>query len=514
MSKRQREDHHAREVDISNPTPVYSSNKQHRVEGESLALRSIVRSGRCEDGDFDTEDPITSFFRSVWQAEPRVYRRRQVAGSPSATADDCPLNQVITMGLDGLVILLEASRARFDKQRSQTQAGGADPPLFFQSQAPVQIDEIESTYRFNPFAAYLDGCSVVINHADLLCPNLANLCLDLQRSFPHVYINTYLTPTGAQAVQAHADDRDVFVIQLLGEKKWRVYSHVPVSHPYPHEQVGKGGLAVPVQTLTGPTALDITLCTGDVLYMPRGYVHEAETKSDQMSFHATIAIATHDWTLAGNISELVTRALANVPEYRLAVNRGIGRDKSSPTAGGNESKLQFQIDAAMELVRKTVSAETISEQLATKYHLQNHLSMGKRMHLRLAVQDHKDNESKTSTLQPVIGIGAAKEVWMNTFVRASTDEERARTISSPSPPGTQQSDRGLTVRQQTCEFLMRIIQHLKENKNRSYEVSKLKTFIEGGSSNQSMACDLSILSFVRCCVELGAIALVPLTKAT
>ena len=168
----------------------------------------------------------------------------------------------------------------------------------------------------------------------------------------------------------------------------------------------------------------------------------------------------------------------------------------------------------MELVRKTVSAETISEQLATKYHLQNHLSMGKRMHLRLAVQDHKDNESKTSTLQPVIGIGAAKEVWMNTFVRASTDEERARTISSPSPPGTQQSDRGLTVRQQTCEFLMRIIQHLKENKNRSYEVSKLKTFIEGGSSNQSMACDLSILSFVRCCVELGAIALVPLTKAT
>ena len=117
MSKRQREDHHAREVDISNPTPVYSSNKQHRVEGESLALRSIVRSGRCEDGDFDTEDPITSFFRSVWQAEPRVYRRRQVAGSPSATADDCPLNQVITMGLDGLVILLEASRARFDKQR-------------------------------------------------------------------------------------------------------------------------------------------------------------------------------------------------------------------------------------------------------------------------------------------------------------------------------------------------------------------------------------------------------------
>ena len=102
-------------------------------------------------------------------------------------------------------------------------------------------DEIKSMYGNSPFAAYLDGCSIVNNHADLLLPPLAALCVDLQKSIPHAYVNTYLTPPSAAAVQAHADDWYVFVIQILGEKKWKVYGEVP----FPNEQVGKGGLPVP-----------------------------------------------------------------------------------------------------------------------------------------------------------------------------------------------------------------------------------------------------------------------------
>ena len=45
---------------------------------------------------------------------------------------------------------------------------------------------------YNYFAAYLDGCSVVINHADGQSPWLAALCDDLQQggTFPHACANT------------------------------------------------------------------------------------------------------------------------------------------------------------------------------------------------------------------------------------------------------------------------------------------------------------------------------------
>ena len=36
----------------------------------------------------------------------------------------------------------------------------------------------------------------------------------------------------------------------------------------------------------------VTLRRGDVLYMPRGYVHEARTAGSGGSFHVTVAIST------------------------------------------------------------------------------------------------------------------------------------------------------------------------------------------------------------------------------
>jgi hypothetical protein len=57
---------------------------------------------------------------------------------------------------------------------------------------------------------------------------------------PHAFANLYATPPCAQAVAAHADDRDVFVLQVSGAKAWRVYGAPPVPLPYPNEQVGEG----------------------------------------------------------------------------------------------------------------------------------------------------------------------------------------------------------------------------------------------------------------------------------
>ena len=44
-------------------------------------------------------------------------------------------------------------------------------------------------------------------------------------------------------------------------------------------------------------AVETTLKRGDVLYVPRGFVHAA-TCGEEPSLHATVAVATYDWTWA------------------------------------------------------------------------------------------------------------------------------------------------------------------------------------------------------------------------
>lgn len=516
------------EADISDHQPATSKRRdddsaQPRVSSsqeESSALKSILAGD-----DADLKTAISSFFETTWQVGPRVYRRNKTEDASS------PLTRAVNLGWDGLASLLERSRKRFDSLNNTdgddarpttaaAAAGTLDPPLFFRNQAPVQFPEVQSMYNSNPFAAYLDGCSVVLNHADQSCPRLAALCEDLQQSFPHCYCNGYLTPPGAQAVPPHADDRDVFVVQLLGEKVWKVYQNVPIAYPYPQEQVGKGGLDVPPEVLEGATAIETTLSQGDILYMPRGWVHEAKTESNQPSFHATVAIATHDWTLAGNMTEIISRTLASNPELRLAVDRRVGNPTSSqgtePSAesGGSESDLslqQTQIDSAIEEIRRQVTAKQIARELGMKYTAQRKMCRGARM--ALIQNDQTGQTTNEENNEAVVGPEASRRVFMETTVRAATDEERASVRPPPRPAGADgaASDRGLNVREETSLPLMTIVQRLKQDRSLNIKVSDMRSLVEESNVDESsteMVCTLSIMAFIRAAVELGAVAVV------
>ena len=157
----------------------------------------------------------------------------------------------------------------------------------------------------SPAAAYLDGCSIIVNHAERACGGIAALCVGLRGALPHAFGNLYLTPPLGQAVDAHADDRDVLVLQLVGTKHWKVYTSPPVPFPMSDEQVGKAGRAVP-ESATSSGVTEHVLGPGDVLYIPRGHVHEACTSAAAPSLHLTIALATEDWCWG----KLAARALA------------------------------------------------------------------------------------------------------------------------------------------------------------------------------------------------------------
>ncbi|MGN6695283.1 MAG: cupin domain-containing protein, partial [Aquihabitans sp.] len=139
---------------------------------------------------------------------------------------------------------------------------------------------------------YRDGATVVLQGLHLTDPKLArfanNLALELDQP---VQVNAYLSPSAAQGLELHFDYHDVFVVQLEGTKRWRIWE--------PNDRTrdpvgGRHAIARPTFEELGEPILDLVLEPGDVLYLPRGHGHVAQT-TDRSSAHLTIGLLAITW---------------------------------------------------------------------------------------------------------------------------------------------------------------------------------------------------------------------------
>ena len=92
-------------------------------------------------------------------------------------------------------------------------------------------------------------------------------------------------------------------------------------------------------------------------------------------------------------------------------------------------------------------------------------------------------------------------VQLSTILRAATPEEKASVTSRDDPP------RGLHVREDTADSILGILARLKSVEGMSCRVGDLKRLIHPSKLSPSV-CDLTMLSFAKSRVELGALALV------
>jgi ribosomal protein L16 Arg81 hydroxylase len=132
---------------------------------------------------------------------------------------------------------------------------------------------------------FADGYTIVLDGVEQYARPVGTLArsLEVELHFP-IQVNTYVTPPGQTGLAPHYDDHDVLILQIEGSKIWHLY--VGADRP-PHEIQRDKDKAVDVDGLPPPT--DVHLEAGDVLYVPRGRVHEAETTSGQ-SIHLTVGI--------------------------------------------------------------------------------------------------------------------------------------------------------------------------------------------------------------------------------
>lgn len=97
--------------------------------------------------------------------------------------------------------------------------------------------------------------------------------------------NVYLTPPNSQGFAPHYDDIEAFVLQLEGAKHWRIYApRTPQEHL---PRVSSGNFS---QDEIGEPVLDVKMLPGDLLYFPRGFIHQAETVEGKHSLHITVSM--------------------------------------------------------------------------------------------------------------------------------------------------------------------------------------------------------------------------------
>jgi hypothetical protein len=140
------------------------------------------------------------------------------------------------------------------------------------------------------FVFFNQGNTLIINAGDRSILKLINYCADLERELQlRLQFNIYITPVNAQGFAPHYDDHDVFILQTTGTKLWRLY-HSPIELPskkQPHcKHKDKYELGTP--------AFEVELKPGDLLYIPRGLIHDAST-TDTASVHITLGLHPNYW---------------------------------------------------------------------------------------------------------------------------------------------------------------------------------------------------------------------------
>lgn len=131
------------------------------------------------------------------------------------------------------------------------------------------------------------GASLVANEIQDAAPEIRVLTDELGEHFAgRCWGNAYASFKGVQAFASHFDTHEVFAVQGEGEKRWRVYANRADN---PTTILSHDGAQAMIDAAKGPVLMDVTMRPGDVLYLPRGWFHDA-IASAEASLHLTIGI--------------------------------------------------------------------------------------------------------------------------------------------------------------------------------------------------------------------------------
>jgi ribosomal protein L16 Arg81 hydroxylase len=216
------------------------------------------------------------FFAEYWEKQPLVIAR----DDPHYFAD--------LLSKDAVDHIVTSSGLRYPGFRL-VKSGSPVPLSDYTVDLPWGKATFDGTANVDSvLALFQQGYSIVLEALHRTWPPIAIFCRSLEQELNcPVQTNVYFTPQASQGFAPHYDTHDVFVLQISGTKHWRIYGS-PVELP-------NGNIPYqPSMFRPDDLLLKVDLQPGDMIYMPRGYVHEALT-SDTDSLHLTVGIVSYTW---------------------------------------------------------------------------------------------------------------------------------------------------------------------------------------------------------------------------
>lgn len=279
----------------------------------------------------------TDFFQSYWERRPVHLKRR-----------DNPIQTGLLSVADLERILVETRPYYPEIRIMSADRGRAWEALDSGWLAPGNPGSAEAMRAV--YDAYADGYSIILN-MQARWPAVETLRRDLQAAI-HLRASAelYLTPPTAQTFPVHYDLHDIFVVQLDGAKRWRVYDPV---FPNPALDIAPDRMTPAVDRATERV---FDLSEGDLLYVPRGYAHEVSTLGAR-AMHITFglfSIRAHD---------VLTEMVAMLAERDGALRSGFsvpGFEAVTGSAGADA------LAAALDAMRDPALVEAAHQRLTAK----------------------------------------------------------------------------------------------------------------------------------------------------
>lgn len=168
-------------------------------------------------------------------------------------------------------------------------------PDFYMGGEGLRLANIKQVENFTAM-----GASLVVDAVQQISPEIRELTNMLATRFGALTgANFYASFKGVQAFASHFDTHEVLALHCEGQKRWRIYQNRAEN---PVEILSGEDAQRIIDAAKGPVVMDVVLNPGDLLYIPRGYFHDA-IAIDTASLHLTLGFAPVNGTLLPRLIE-------------------------------------------------------------------------------------------------------------------------------------------------------------------------------------------------------------------
>ncbi|BDZ59964.1 cupin domain-containing protein [Barrientosiimonas endolithica] len=231
-----------------------TTTSSHRERTESGALPVLSRL---------VSVPSEEFAQRIWSREPLLSRAADLPGTFEDLFSAAAVDELVaTRGLR-TPFLRMAKEGSTLPERSFTRGGGIGAAVADQASDDAVLRH------------FSEGATLVLQGLHRTWEPIVRFSQDLAGELGHpVQVNAYVTPAQNTGFSDHYDVHDVFVLQIAGEKRWRIR---PPVHELPlrDEPWTDHRAAVEDSAANTTPLIETTFAPGDCLYLPRGFLHSA-----------------------------------------------------------------------------------------------------------------------------------------------------------------------------------------------------------------------------------------------